>query len=42
MYHNTGDVTQRLGYDFDQILDITKVVFASLLETAGYSTSTSN
>ncbi|KAG8946756.1 hypothetical protein FRC04_011412 [Tulasnella sp. 424] len=36
MYHNSGDLTNRTGYDFDQLLSITKVTFATVLETAGF------
>jgi hypothetical protein len=36
MYHNSGDVSMRFGYDFDQIKSIAKVTFAGLLEVAGY------
>lgn len=37
MYHNSGDLALREGYDFDQIYSIAKVSFATLLEVAGYS-----
>ncbi|KAG9017473.1 hypothetical protein FRB90_001190 [Tulasnella sp. 427] len=36
MYHNSRDLTNRTGYDFDQLLSITKVTFATVLETAGF------
>ncbi|KAG8893477.1 hypothetical protein FRC00_010492 [Tulasnella sp. 408] len=35
-YHNSRDLTNRTGYDFDQLLSITKVTFATVLETAGF------
>lgn len=37
MYHNTGDVSSREGYDFDQIVSIAKVTMASVLTVAGWS-----
>ncbi|EIW77097.1 Zn-dependent exopeptidase [Coniophora puteana RWD-64-598 SS2] len=36
MYHNSGDVSDRPGYDFEQIRSIAKVQFATLLHAAGY------
>lgn len=36
MYHNSGDVSDREGYDFEQIRSIAKVTFATVLEVAGY------
>lgn len=36
MYHNSGDVSQREGYDFEQLKSIAKVQFASLLHSAEY------
>ncbi|PFH51322.1 hypothetical protein AMATHDRAFT_142927 [Amanita thiersii Skay4041] len=36
MYHNSGDLSDREGYDFDQLRSIAKVQFAALLHTAGY------
>ncbi|KAK2466025.1 hypothetical protein APHAL10511_001667 [Amanita phalloides] len=36
MYHNSGDVRDREGYDFDQLRSIAKVQLATLLHTAGY------
>ncbi|WWD17288.1 hypothetical protein CI109_101728 [Kwoniella shandongensis] len=35
-YHNSGDLTQREGYDFEQIVSIAKVTMAALLTVAGY------
>ncbi|KAF8076678.1 hypothetical protein FPV67DRAFT_1405797 [Lyophyllum atratum] len=37
MYHNSGDVSGRVGYDFEQLKSIAK--FATLLHTAGYELS---
>jgi len=34
MYHNTGDLSRRDGYDFEQIRSIAKVTFATLLDTS--------
>ncbi|KIL70287.1 hypothetical protein M378DRAFT_67848 [Amanita muscaria Koide BX008] len=34
MYHNSGDISNREGYDFNQVRSIAK--FATLLHTAGY------
>ncbi|KAF7301987.1 Peptide hydrolase [Mycena indigotica] len=39
MYHNSGDLSDREGYDFGQIKSIAKVQLASLLHTAGYEVS---
>jgi hypothetical protein len=36
MYHNSGDVSDREGYDFSQLRSIAKVTFATLLEIAGF------
>ncbi|KJA29635.1 hypothetical protein HYPSUDRAFT_152557 [Hypholoma sublateritium FD-334 SS-4] len=36
MYHNSGDLSDREGYDFDQLFAIAKVQFASVLHTAGF------
>jgi len=36
MYHNSGDVSNRTGYDLTQLLAITKVTFATVLETVGF------
>ncbi|PCH42908.1 Zn-dependent exopeptidase [Wolfiporia cocos MD-104 SS10] len=36
MYHNSGDVSDREGYDFEQIRSIAKVQFAALLHSAGF------
>ncbi|GLB34075.1 putative peptidase family M28 [Lyophyllum shimeji] len=36
MYHNSGDLSNRVGYDFMQLKAIAKVQFATLLHTAGY------
>lgn len=36
MYHNSGDVTEREGYDVEQLRSIAKVVLASLLHVAGF------
>ncbi|KAL7421836.1 hypothetical protein Q5752_003607 [Cryptotrichosporon argae] len=35
MYHNSGDLSNRANYDFEQIREIAKVTFAALLEVAG-------
>lgn len=37
MYHNSGDLSQREGYDFDQVASIAKVTMATVLTVAGYS-----
>ncbi|KAH9856204.1 Zn-dependent exopeptidase [Lenzites betulinus] len=36
MYHNSGDLSDRENYDFDQIKSIAKVQFATLLHVAGF------
>ncbi|KAJ8086996.1 hypothetical protein PM082_005821 [Marasmius tenuissimus] len=36
MYHNSGDLSDRENYDFQQIKSIAKVQFATLLHTAGF------
>ncbi|RPD60843.1 Zn-dependent exopeptidase [Lentinus tigrinus ALCF2SS1-6] len=36
MYHNSGDLSDREGYDFEQIKSIAKVQFATLLHVAGF------
>ncbi|KAF9228083.1 Zn-dependent exopeptidase [Gyrodon lividus] len=36
MYHNSGDISDRLGYDLDQVRSISKVQFATLLHAAGF------
>ncbi|KZT61658.1 Zn-dependent exopeptidase [Calocera cornea HHB12733] len=36
MYHNSGDLSNRTGFDVEQIRSIAKVTFASILYTAGY------
>ncbi|KAL1406984.1 hypothetical protein Q8F55_006397 [Vanrija albida] len=38
MYHNSGDLADREGYDFEQIASIAKVTFATVLEVAGFHT----
>ncbi|KAL1686267.1 hypothetical protein GGG16DRAFT_64574 [Schizophyllum commune] len=38
MYHNSGDLSDREGYDFDQLKAIAMVEFATLLHVAGYET----
>lgn len=35
-YHNSGDVSRREGFDFEQVSLITKVVYATLLEVAEF------
>ncbi|CUA77806.1 bacterial leucyl aminopeptidase [Rhizoctonia solani] len=37
MYHNSGDLSERSGYDLGQVRSIAKVTFATLLEVAGFS-----
>lgn len=37
MYHNSGDTTDREGYDVNQLAAIAKVVTASLLHLAGFN-----
>jgi hypothetical protein len=36
MYHNSGDLSDREGYDFDQLFAIAKVQFATVLHAAGF------
>ncbi|TFK20367.1 Zn-dependent exopeptidase [Coprinopsis marcescibilis] len=36
MYHNSGDLSDREGFDFNQLYAIAKVQFASVLHTAGF------
>jgi len=36
MYHNSGDFSERKGFDFDQLRSIAKVQLATLLHVAGY------
>jgi hypothetical protein len=36
MYHNTGDISDRKGFDFNQLRSIAKVQLATLLHVAGY------
>ncbi|KAL5478700.1 hypothetical protein ACEPAI_1977 [Sanghuangporus weigelae] len=36
MYHNSGDISNRTGYDFRQLKSIAKVQFATLLHAAGF------
>ncbi|KDQ06328.1 hypothetical protein BOTBODRAFT_39668 [Botryobasidium botryosum FD-172 SS1] len=36
MYHNSGDISNRTGYDFKQVQSIAKATFATLLEVAGF------
>ncbi|KAF9238331.1 hypothetical protein BU15DRAFT_62539 [Melanogaster broomeanus] len=36
MYHNSGDVSDRPGYDLSQVRSIAKVQFATLLHAAGF------
>ncbi|KAH9915316.1 uncharacterized protein B0H18DRAFT_886056 [Fomitopsis serialis] len=36
MYHNSGDLSDREGYDFGQVRSIAKVQFATLLHAAGF------
>ncbi|KAI9442520.1 Zn-dependent exopeptidase [Lactarius indigo] len=36
MYHNSGDLSNREGYDFEQLKSIAKVQFATLLHVAGF------
>ncbi|KAG8979322.1 hypothetical protein FRB94_011718 [Tulasnella sp. JGI-2019a] len=35
-YHTSGDISDREGYDFVQLLAITKVAFATILEVVGF------
>lgn len=39
MYHNSGDLSHREGYDFEQLKSIAKVQFATLLHVAGFEIS---
>jgi len=36
MYHNSGDLSNREGYDLEQLKSIAKVQFATLLHVAGF------
>jgi hypothetical protein len=36
MYHNSGDISDRENFDFDQVKSIAKVEFATLLHAAGF------
>ncbi|KDQ54540.1 hypothetical protein JAAARDRAFT_38214 [Jaapia argillacea MUCL 33604] len=36
MYHNSGDLSEREGYDLEQVKSIAKAEFAVLLHAAGY------
>jgi len=36
MYHNSGDISEREGFDFYQLRSIAKVEMATLLHAAGY------
>ncbi|KAI0072175.1 Zn-dependent exopeptidase [Panus rudis PR-1116 ss-1] len=36
MYHNSGDVSDRPGYDLEQVKSIAKVQFATILHSAGF------
>ncbi|KAF8270255.1 hypothetical protein EI94DRAFT_1723165 [Lactarius quietus] len=36
MYHNSADLSNRTGYDFEQLKSIAKVQFATLLHVAGF------
>jgi len=36
MYHNSGDLSDRRGYDLQQVRAITKVTLGALLEFAGF------
>ncbi|KAF9057901.1 hypothetical protein BJ165DRAFT_87713 [Panaeolus papilionaceus] len=36
MYHNSGDLSNRENYDFEQLSSIAKVQFATLLHAAGF------
>ncbi|KAF8327748.1 uncharacterized protein EI90DRAFT_3066877 [Cantharellus anzutake] len=36
MYHNSGDLSKREGYDLQQVRSIAKVTFSSVLEAAGF------
>ncbi|PPQ70447.1 hypothetical protein CVT26_013941 [Gymnopilus dilepis] len=39
MYHNSGDLSDREGYDFDQLFAIAKVQFGTILHAAGFELS---
>ncbi|VDB87359.1 unnamed protein product [Peniophora sp. CBMAI 1063] len=39
MYHNSGDLSDRIGYDFSQLRSAVKVMFATILHAAGYHTA---
>ncbi|KAF9266288.1 Zn-dependent exopeptidase [Marasmius fiardii PR-910] len=39
MYHNSGDLSDRVGYDLAQLKSIAKVQFATLLHAAGFEIS---
>ncbi|KAG6374045.1 hypothetical protein JVT61DRAFT_4685 [Boletus reticuloceps] len=39
MYHNSGDVSDRPGYDFNQVRYVSRVQFATLLHAAGFELS---
>jgi len=39
MYHNSGDVSNRIGYDLEQLVSIAKVQFATLLHAAEFRLS---
>ncbi|KAF7775732.1 hypothetical protein Agabi119p4_4125 [Agaricus bisporus var. burnettii] len=39
MYHNSGDLSERPGFSFDQLYGISKVQFATLLHVAGFEFS---
>jgi len=39
MYHNSGDLSDREGYDLHQVKSIAKVQFATLLHAAGFDLS---
>lgn len=36
MYHNSGDTSQREGYDLSQIISIAKVTMAAVMTVAGW------
>ncbi|KAI8968747.1 hypothetical protein BD414DRAFT_429001, partial [Trametes punicea] len=36
MYHKSGDLSDREGYDFEQIKSIAKVELATILHVAGF------
>ena len=37
MYHNSGDLSLRDGYDFDQIVAIARVTLSAAMTVAGWS-----